>query len=252
MKKMTHIAFSFLLLLTFFVSKVCLAVKPMTSNEHTEFVNDIKSRVLEPFVIKIQKAKWIENYKVGKKSSNEIIDVKLLPNLVEYEILNMVIGQFAAANYLFDKNNSLAQKTFEDSIKLCYNHVSDIDKLVEMPLCCRGFSAYVLFKLIKMDIECKYVKCTVGSGELKEDHDVVVYKVNDEWYVCDLMSALISAMTQFYCDNNSKPKNSTPSSTEFLKMPIKDYQTYFKSSPDRKSTRLNSSHPTTSRMPSSA
>ena len=45
----------------------------------------------------------------------------------------------------------------------------------------------------------------------------------------------------------------TEEATEYFnQMMDGDFETFFNALPDRKSTRLNSSHPTTSRMPSSA
>lgn len=250
MKKMMHMIFSFSLSFLIFASNICLAARPicladeprpMTEQESVQFTSKIKTYFSDNFIARIGLTNFFKDCFWKDRKANKFD----LGKIAEF------IGSFETNNDQFDIENKLLiitfslitpqgcitinpnpkpekLKSFGEAITLYHTHISNSAEFLKQPLCCRALSAYILYKLIEMGIECKYVKCTVFGN--KEDHDVVAYKVEGKWYVCDLMFALISGILRNCCNN--------PESIEFkqefplektepaylLKMPMDEYK----------------------------
>lgn len=230
MKKMMHMIFSFSLSFLIFASNICLAARPMTEQESVQFTTGIKTYFSNNFIIRINLLEFFKDCPANDRLANKF----------DLEKIEKFVKSFVSNNDKFDEEQGLLfldisnlifckftskLKSFKEAITLYHDHISNGLEFLKQPLCCRALSAYILHQLIEMGIECKYVKFTISGNEGdrdKEDHDVVAYKVEDEWYVCDLMFALISEMLRNCCKNPQISLEKIKSDP--LKMPIDEYK----------------------------
>lgn len=257
MKKMMHMIFSFSLSFLIFASNICLAARPMTEQESVQFTSKIKTYFSNNFIKRINMLTIFKDCPADDRFEKKF-DLKKIEELTDsFEKNN---NEFDEANGL-DANDKLmffgddkdfssaititkgikgifinfkdtsrlswiskGGKKFREAITLYHTHISNELKFLKQPLCCRALSAYILHELIEMGIECKYVKYTVLGN--KEDHDVVAYKVEDKWYVCDLMFALNSEILHNCCRNPGCIKEYG----DLLKMPMDEYKKSMKAS----------------------
>ena len=231
MKKMMHMIFSFSLSFLIFASNICLAARSMTEHESVQFTSKIKTYFSDNFISILNSLDFFKSCPLADTCANKFDLDKIVEftasfdeNNDEFDKANglkasdklMFFGNtmdFCSAitikdNFINIDNSRLSWiseegKTFHDAITLYHTHISDKLKFPKQPLCCRALSAYILHELIEMDIECKYVKYTSLDDEY---HDVVAYKVEDKWYVCDLMFALNSEILHNCCRNPGRIK----------------------------------------------
>lgn len=253
---MMHMIFSFSLSFLIFASNICLAARPMTEQESVQFTRKIKTYFSDKFIKRINLLKFfkgcpdrsknkfdlkkiVELTDSFEKNNNEFDEVN---GLDANDKLMFFFGNdedFSSAITITKVNKDIfinfkdtsrlgwmskGKKTFQEAITLYHTHISNELNFLKQPLCCRALSAYILHELIKMEIECKYVKYTVPRNA--EDHDVVAYKVGDKWYVCDLMFALLSEILHNCCRN----PGGIEEYGDLLKMPMDEYKKSMKAS----------------------